>query len=190
MELECLNDNLQTIGERRHTFRATDGSDLSFYAVEAPTTAQAHLIGQTGCNPAGPPDGVDIEFSKMSLIRHVRCGNRGSDQSHYRWSSNVTHTVYAHECDIVIARMSGLGPEFFLLRQLDTKITWPVLCDVLAEPRLWDVCATLVGTHERARATAIKATEQEWKAAFLEGRIRKRRGRADVVLLPARPVAA
>ena len=190
MEFEYLPRLVGDAIDRRRTYRATDGSGLSFYCAQPPVRALANFIGHRCSGPVGPFGGTDIELARLTRIRTAQCGSRRRPGDPIGWTSAVRYTVYRYNDDVVIAEMSGCGPSFFLLHQLEAQRTWDTVCDLMPEPLLWDLCRALIGTHDFAKASSMAATEREWKTAYLEGRIRKRRWRNDAEIIPANPAIA
>ena len=165
-----------------------------------PKTVNAVVAGNVLCDPGHLT--YPIALADLTLITAVQYNGDtdvrypGPDEAvRTGVQSNVQYAVFSYQGrftkpQVVIGRMSGFGPQFYLA---DNYQATDSLLGLIALPgvtgrMVWDLCDTLVGSHEKGYKEGRKHEYQRLGRAFLEGRLKKRRRQGSVRLHIDEPI--
>ncbi|GMU20574.1 MAG: hypothetical protein AMXMBFR13_06710 [Phycisphaerae bacterium] len=176
-----------------NVWEATDGSGLVFNCDRQPEKIRVVLLESS--NGMSLPV-YEIRLASLKHVRSVTCHDRLTGLGKVTWGSNTSYTVChlddgPYDAGMVIARMSGFGPQFFCCGGRTRRELFDGLCQFLTEHQLWDLLDLLVRTHQYGTETAKAAEFRRLAEAFVGGRLVKRKvrgkGQFEVAVKPVPP---
>jgi hypothetical protein len=159
------------------------------------TDDAANIAYRIGSNGTVSAPSVKLEVSLLECIGPVEFGPARPDGStRTKWTGDykrfglysTVHPFFGGRTGLVIIQNDGAGLRAYFVYQLDALETFTQLYRTLPQPLLWDVLSALTSTYR----AGVRDGQRRVQAAFLEGRLKKRRKNNRVTVEELPPVAA
>lgn len=176
MELETLDYCWRTLDDAQICFSRTNGLIQREPSNDPPTSITAYHVGSCCVHPPTK----DIPLDQLELIVATNCEARGGST---KWNSNTRAGVYRWNRSptrpgLVLWQVNGTGNHFIFLDQLEMFTSFMRIVDSgVHQIVLWDLICSWFKMYQDASRDASGATEDRYRQAFVDGRLKKRKNR-------------
>jgi hypothetical protein len=175
MELETLDYAWRTKDDAQIHFSRKD-TPWGEVKDDPPTTLTAAHVGSCCVHPPTR----EIPLEELELIVATHCEARGGST---KWNSNTIAGAYRWNRPhtrpgLVLYEVNGTGNHFIFLDQLEMFTSFMRIVESgVHQIVLWDLICSWFRVYGDASRDAAGATEDRYRQAFVDGRLKKRKNR-------------